>query len=238
MNLLITICARGGSKGIPGKNIRPLNGVPLIAYSIRHAQAFAAKHGGDIALSTDDAAIRAAAAQEGIVTTYERPAKLATDTAGKPPVIQDLLFHEETTRAATYDTILDLDVSSPMRTQDDLDGALALFASRPDALNLFSVSPARRHPSFNMVEDGQDGFVHFVRPPASPLASRQLASPVWDLNASFYFYRRAFFEREPLLMMDKAIAYPLPHPCFDLDEEIDFAFLSFLLQTKSLGFPL
>lgn len=238
MRILITLCARGGSKGIPGKNIRPLNGVPLLAYSVRHAKAFTAKHGGDIALSTDDAAIRAAAAAEGVVTTYERPAHLATDTAGKLPVIQDLLFHEEKTRGIKYDMILDLDVSSPMRTQEDLDGALALFESRPDALNLFSVSPAHRHPSFNMVEDGPDGFCKLIRPPATQVESRQSASPVWDLNASFYFYRRAFFDREPLLLVDKTLAAPLPHLCFDLDTEIDFAFLEFLLQTNALPFAL
>lgn len=238
MSLLITICARGGSKGIPGKNIRPLNGTPLVAYAIRHARAFAEKHEADIALSTDDPAIRAAAAAEGLSTTYERPADLATDTAGKLPVIKDLLLHEERTRSTTYDLILDLDVSSPMRTEQDLEGAFTLFESRPDALNLFSVSPAHRHPAYNMVEDGPDGFCRLIRQPETQVESRQEATPIWDLNASFYFYRRAFFEQEPMLLVDRSLAYPLPHLCFDLDTEIDFTFLSFLLETNALDFAL
>src|SRR3989344_8226804 len=83
MNLLITICARGGSKGIPGKNVRLVNGTPLIVYTIRHALEYAKKTGADVELSTDDDTIRNVAAKEGLTTYYSRPAELSTDTAGK-----------------------------------------------------------------------------------------------------------------------------------------------------------
>lgn len=238
MNILITICARGGSKGIPGKNIRPLAGRPLIVYSIRHAQSFAEQHGADIALSTDDAAITHVAAEHGLSTDYVRPAKLATDRAGKLPVIRDLLLHEERLQGKTYDLVLDLDVTSPMRTVEDLEAAMRMLLDRSDALNLFSVNPARRHPSFNMVEESPGGFVQLVRAPAVQVESRQAAPPVFDLNASFYFYRRAFFEQEPLLLVQKSLTYIMPHACFDLDEPVDFEFLEYLLKKKKLDFGL
>src|SRR5687768_1241527 len=95
MQLLITICARGGSKGIPGKNIRLLNEKPLIAYSIETAKRFASGKSATIALSTDSEAIKAVAAEAGLPTNYTRPADLANDAAGKIPVLKHLLEFEE-----------------------------------------------------------------------------------------------------------------------------------------------
>jgi CMP-N-acetylneuraminic acid synthetase len=95
MQLLITLCARGGSKGIPGKNIKSVGGKPLIAYSIAHAQAFAAKHSADIALSTDSEEIRTVAESCGLQTNYVRPAHLSGDDVGKIPVIADLVKNSE-----------------------------------------------------------------------------------------------------------------------------------------------
>src|SRR3989338_391980 len=88
MNLLITICARGGSKGIPGKNVRLVNGTPLIVYSIKHALAYAAKVGADVELSTDNDEIKRVAAEAGLTTDYVRPPELSTDKAGKLETIQ------------------------------------------------------------------------------------------------------------------------------------------------------
>jgi CMP-N-acetylneuraminic acid synthetase len=81
MIILITICARGGSKGIPGKNIKPLNGIPLINYSIQIAKKFAEKVNAQIAISSDDSEIIKAAEYFGITTDYLRPIHLATDQA-------------------------------------------------------------------------------------------------------------------------------------------------------------
>ena len=92
MNILITLCARGGSKGIPGKNIRPINGSPLIVFSIDAAKKFASKYGADIGLSTDDDTIKRIASENGIITTYKRPYRFATDQAGKLDVIIDIML--------------------------------------------------------------------------------------------------------------------------------------------------
>src|SRR5436190_551294 len=99
MSLLITICGRGGSKGIPGKNIKQINGIPLIGYSINCAKAFAELKEADIALSTDSLEIKRTAARMGIETSYNRPPELANDEAGKISVIAALLAHEEKTRS-------------------------------------------------------------------------------------------------------------------------------------------
>ena len=95
MEILITICARGGSKGIPGKNIKLLNGKPLIYYTVRAAKQFNSVYQTDIGLSTDSWAIKDIVEQYGLSTEYIRPANLATDNAGKIEVIRDLLNHEE-----------------------------------------------------------------------------------------------------------------------------------------------
>ncbi len=235
---LITICARGGSKGIPGKNIRPVGGKPLIAYTIGHAQAAAKEFGGDVFLSTESDAIREVARECGLPSDYSRPAALATDSAGKVGVLTDALLTAEK-KNGPYDFLIDLDVTSPLRTIDDLRAGIGMLEECPDALNVFSVSVAERNPYFNMVEPGRDGFVALSKKPPQTILSRQTAPPVFSMNASFYIYRRAFFDgTRDGPVTDRSLAYVMPHPCFDLDEPTDFEFLTFLLERSFLDFSL
>lgn len=237
MKLLITICARGGSKGIPGKNIRLLNNKPLIAYSIETAKQFALGKNAVIELSTDSREIKEVAGKTGLVTDYTRPEKLATDTAGKIEVLKDILEFSEKKKGFQYDYLLDLDVTSPLRNQHDLESAFKIIQEDDKALNLFSVNPANRNPYFNMVEQGEDGYYHLVKKGA--FLTRQSAPKVYELNASFYFYRRNFFEQQdPTTISDRSLVYIMPHTCFDLDHPVDFEFLDFLLQSNKLGFEL
>lgn len=239
MEVLVTICARGGSKGIPGKNIKPLCGRPLIAYTIDLARRFADRYGNtDIALSTDSDEIRRTAAGCGLESDYRRPASLAGDAVGKIDAIADLLRHREEKTGKRYDYVLDMDVTSPLRNLDDLSAAFALLREDPEAVNLFSVSPAARNPYFNMVERKENGYYGKVKSLGDVL-SRQAAPQVYDLNASFYFYRRAFFERGYKgAITDRSLVYVVPHTCFDLDHPIDFEVLSFLMERDKLGFAL
>lgn len=237
MNLLITLCARGGSKGIPGKNIRPLNGKPLIGYSIETAQRFGKPFQADIALSTDDNQIRETAAAFGIISTYQRPEHLATDTAGKIETIEHLVLHGEKTRGKKYDYVLDLDITSPLRTVEDLQEAFKIISNDPQALNLFSVNYAARNPYFNMVEQQPSGYYGLIK--TGNFVTRQSAPPVYDMNASFYFYRRAFFEqRLKSTITERSLIYIMPHLCFDLDHPVDFEFMSFLFENNKLDFTL
>lgn len=239
MNLLITICARGGSKGIPGKNIRNINGKPLIAYSIATARGICEKLGGDIALSTDDEGIRSVAAEYGLKTDYKRPEELATDSAGKIDTIAHLVEFEEARHKKTYDYVLDMDVTSPFRTVDDVLQAMESLQGNKEALNIFSVSKARRNPYFNMVEKGEDGFFKLVKKLEKGLLTRQSAPEVYELNASFYIYKRKFFtDKVRSAITDKSMVFLVPHLCFDLDHEDDFDFMEFLLKNEKLGFTL
>lgn len=240
MNILITICARGGSKGIPGKNIKPLNGKPLIGYTIDVARDFQASFGRvDIALSTDSDEIKQTAAACGLESAYKRPASLGGDTVGKIDAIRDVVLFYEQKNKKRYDYVLDLDVTSPLRNLDDLRQAFELLRADENAVNLFSVSPSGRSPYFNMVEQKANGYYAQVKQPEGHVFTRQSAPVVYDMNASFYFYRRAFFESGYRgAITDNSLAYVVPHLCFDLDHPVDFEFLSYLLAHGKLDFSL
>ena len=240
MNILITLCARGGSKGIPGKNIKSLAGKPLITYSIDLTKILKDKWGAKIALSTDDSEIKDVAAAHGVQTEYVRPEFLATDSAGKIDTIKDLLLYEESLVDFKYDFVLDLDVTSPLRTLQDIEKSLELLITNSKAKNLFSVNNAARNPYFNMVEENSNGFYSLVKTSVNgDLMTRQSAPKVYDLNASFYWYRRTFFDSgSKSAITDRSLIFTMDHICFDLDHKIDFDFLEFLINNNKLDFEL
>ncbi|WP_400262027.1 cytidylyltransferase domain-containing protein [Sphingobacterium sp. SG20118] len=238
MKGLITICARGGSKGIPGKNIKLINGKPLIAYSIEVALSLAKERNIDIYLSTDSAEIREVVRLLGhssINISYVRPDFLANDTSGKLDAIIDVKNHAEIEHSINYDFVIDLDVTSPLRTVEDLNIAIDSLFSKEEAVNLFSVSSANRNPYFNMVEEQSSGFYGLCK--IGQFLTRQSAPKVYDMNASFYIFKRIFFAQEHrTVITDRSMVYEVPHLCFDLDHSIDFEFMSFLLEQKKLDF--
>ncbi|MFT4847960.1 MAG: CMP-N,N'-diacetyllegionaminic acid synthase [Sediminicola sp.] len=238
MNILITICARGGSKGIPGKNIKLLNGKPLLHYTLDHARKFAEANSADIQISTDSEDILACAAEMGYYTSYQRPPELGSDTAGKIDAIRNVWYWAENELGKKYDFVLDLDVTSPLRTQADLAEALSSILAEPRALNIFSVNPAVRNPYFNMVELSDDGFAR-VSKSNQLIKSRQQAPKVFDMNASFYFFSREFMEGEySRSTTDRSLIHVMKHVCFDLDEPIDFEVLEIMLREKMLDFDI
>ena len=188
MKILITICARGGSKGIPGKNIKPINGIPLINYTINTAKLFSNLYDSEIAISTDDITILEVCKKMGIETVYKRPKHLSSDTAGKIDTIYDLIIYHEKLIGIKYDYILDLDVTSPLRTIDDIKQAFELLQKNENALNIFSVNQANKNPYFNMVEQKEDGYYELSK--KGDFLTRQSAKTVFELNASFYFYKK------------------------------------------------
>jgi len=240
MKILITICARSGSKGIPGKNIKQLNGRPLIYYTIKVARQFQqAFKEVSIVLSTDAEEIMKVAENYGLKTDYNRPESLAGDTIGKLDVISDVLLWKEEVSHCRFDYILDLDVTSPLRNLRDLSVAFEIIKNNEDAINLFSVSPAGRNPYFNMVEQKENGFFALVKQTEGVVLARQSAPKVYDMNASFYFYKRAFFDLgSKVAIADKSLIYEVPHACFDLDEPMDFEILSYLMVNNKLDFDL
>lgn len=240
MNILITICARGGSKGIPGKNIKILNGKPLIYYSLNTASKFADLfEETNIVLSTDDESIRDQVSALGfdVDIDYTRPDFLASDTAGKIDAIEDVLKYSEEKNNKKYDFILDLDVTSPLRTLTDLENAFEVLQNKPEAYNVFSVSPANRNPYFNMVEENANGYYSTSK--QGSFLTRQSAPKVYDMNASFYIYRDSFFKDGlKKAITERSLIYEVPHTCFDLDHPIDFLTMSFLMENNLLDFEI
>jgi CMP-N,N'-diacetyllegionaminic acid synthase len=235
MKILITICGRGGSKGIPGKNIKKLNGVPLIAYSIHLAKQFALKYDADITISTDDVNIKDTAASFGITTNYIRSAVLATDEAGKIPTIYDVLIFEELSRKTRYDYILDLAICSPLRTLKDIEEAFTMINNDNSALNLFSVSIAKANPYFNLVEKNSNNYYSLIK--KSQFLTRQSTPLVYELNGAFYFYKRSFFDLGlNTVMTDFSLIYLIKHITIDLDQPNDFEYLDYLIQNNKIDF--
>ena len=233
MNYLITICARGGSKGIPGKNIKPVGGKPLLAFTAKVAPEFARIHGADIVLSTDSEEIRRVGAEAGVPTDYERPDFLANDTCGKPNAIKDALLYAEKYYDRKYDFVIDLDVTSPIRNLEDIENCVAMIEKNKEALTIFSVNPCARNPYFNQVEESKDGFCHVVL--GGRYTTRQSAPKVYDMNASIYVYRREALDCEnPRAVTPRSIVYVMDHICFDLDEPADYDYLSYLIETGKI----
>jgi N-acylneuraminate cytidylyltransferase/CMP-N,N'-diacetyllegionaminic acid synthase len=227
---LCTICARGGSKGVPGKNIRPLAGKPLLRHSIDQARAsglFAA-----IAVSSDDPAILAVAREAGVEVLVERPAELASDTAGKMPAIRHCVDSAEHALGRRFDTVVDLDATSPLRLPEDIAGAVALLEDAGVSC-VITGSPARRSPYFNLVEQRPDGSVGVAKPPPATVLRRQDAPPCFDMNASIYVWRRDVLLADPRVFYPDTRLYVMPEErSHDIDSPLDFDLVTFLISRR------
>lgn len=234
ISVLITICARGGSKGVPGKNIRPLCGKPLIAHTIEQACSWG--KAGRVVVSTDSDEIAEVACAYGAEVPFIRPQELARDDSPKLPVVRHALMSCEDLYGETYDVIVDLDATSPMRTVDDLDACYRAFVEH-EPRTLFSVVRAHKNPYFNMVEASGEGFVSLCKELPKDVSRRQDAPVVYDMNASIYMYDRGYLldERNVGPISDRSIVHVMDERAsYDVDREIDFQFLEFLM-TKEVG---
>jgi CMP-N,N'-diacetyllegionaminic acid synthase len=226
MTTIATICARGGSVGVPGKNIRPLLGKPLIAYSIE--QALACGKIDQVYVSTDSIAIAEIARQCGARVPFIRPAELATDTAPKLPVIRHLVENVEAS-GMRVTRIIDLDPTSPLRDQSDLAACLALLDDRTDVV--ITGYESEKNPYFNMVETRADGGVGLVKIPSAEIAGRQFAPKVYAMNASIYVWHRHTLSKG--LWDGFARLHVMPRArSIDVDSEIDFKLVELLMIEK------
>jgi N-acylneuraminate cytidylyltransferase len=220
---IATICARGGSKGLPGKNIRDFAGRPLIAHTIAHA--LGCPDIEAVYVSTDDERIADAARAAGAVVPFLRPAELATDEAGKLPVIEHLVSHLERQGEAIA-RIVDLQPTSPLRDSADIAAALR---ARADAQLVVSVASAADNPYFNLVEQDSDGLVHLSKGQGS--ARRQDVPPVYALNGSIYVWQRAALSHAAVhgLWSVSVAPYVMPRwKSVDIDTLEDFEYALWL----------
>jgi CMP-N,N'-diacetyllegionaminic acid synthase len=227
---LCTICARGGSKGVPGKNVRPLLGLPLIAHTLRQARATEAFD--TIAVSSDDPQILRIAQEHGADVLVDRPPQLATDTAGKPAAIAHAVRAAEAATSIRYDTLVDLDATSPLRLPSDVTAAIDLLEGS-DADNVISAAPARRSPYFNLVELDGDGHVHLSKPLPAVVVRRQDAPRTYDMNASIYVWRRDAFLADPKVFYPRTRLLEMPEDrSVDVDSELDWMIVELLMHGR------
>jgi CMP-N,N'-diacetyllegionaminic acid synthase len=225
---LCTICARGGSKGVPNKNIRLLDGKPLIAHSVERA--VQAGIFDVIAISSDSDDILSAASDAGATLLIKRPADLATDQAAKLPVIRHCLFEAEAQLSRTFDVIVDLDATSPLRSVEDILGAHQMLLDS-DAENIITVMPARRSPYFNLVELNSAGYARISKPLSSPIFSRQASPICYDINGSVYVWRRLALLVADTALTAKTVLHIMPEErSIDIDTEFEFQFVEFLMK--------
>lgn len=229
-NITCVIGARGGSKGVANKNIRPLLGKPLIAWSIE--QALACPEIKRVVVSTDSEDIAAIARQYGADVPFMRPPELANDTAGKWEVWQHALAACDA--HYTDDPIelfVDLDCTSPLRDVADISQAIAQFQnSTVDAV--FSVCEARKNPYFNMVEM-QDDALRVSKQPPKPIVRRQDAPRVYEHVASIYVLDPDYLRTGTGLLSGRTHGYDIgSHKSIDLDTEFDFELIAYLMKNK------
>lgn len=230
MSRLCSICARGGSKGVPGKNIRLIAGRPLVAHTV--SQAVASGLFDAIAISSDSDEIIAAAVEAGANLPVKRPAELASDTAGKVGAIRHCVETAEERLGRRFDTLVDLDATSPLRAVEDIAGAVELLEGS-DAPNVITAAPARRSPYFNLVEADADGVVRLSKPTDPPILRRQDAPACYDMNASIYAWRRDVFMDHAAVFYEGTRLFVMPEErSHDIDSELDLEWVSYLMERR------
>ncbi len=228
MNVVATICARGGSKGLPRKNVRLLAGRPLIAHTIEQARACRAI--SQIYVSTDDDEIAEVARASGAVVPYRRPPELATDQAAKLPAVEHLLRHVES-QGVRVDVAVDLQPTSPLRFSEDIEGALRLSDTAPLVV---SVTEPSHNPYYTLVETREDGTLALSKP--ATFDRRQDAPAVWGLNGAIYVWQRAAIAHAAEHGFWSVPARPFVMPrnrSVDIDDLEDFEMAEWLMQRRA-----
>lgn len=235
LSILATIAARGGSKGIKNKNLRPLLGKPLIAHTLLQIKSWGKFD--NLVVSTDSEAIAAVARAYGAEVPFLRPAELAGDSSGKMDALRHCLISCESHFARRFDAVFDLDATAPVRRTADLEAMVAL-SSESGADCVFSVTAARKNPYFNMVEQNADGTVSLSKTLPGTVRRRQDAPKVYDMNASMYVYRRDFLldEGNKMPYSGRSVAYVMgEEAAFDIDNEMDFAIVEMIMAREGLA---
>ncbi len=228
MNILFTICGRAGSKGLASKNLKTFHGYPLIAYTLAAIDLFKEQsdYEIDVALNTDSDDLKTMIEDYPEVLFIERKLEHATDTAGKMSVIRDSYQEAKKTQSKEYDFVIDLDLTSPLRTVDDIFNLIEKKKANQELDVVFSVVESRRNPYFNMVkEEGET--VSLVN--ASPFTSRQEAPTIYDMNASMYLYEPLFLQDNEYIFNGKCgVIQMKDYMVLDIDSEEDFKWMEYI----------
>lgn len=234
---LAIIPARGGSKGLPGKNIRPLVGVPLLGHSLRCAGLVPRL--GAVVVSTDDDQIAHVAEACGGRVPFRRPAELARDDSAMMPVLSHALLAMEKIEGRRFETVLLLDPTSPGRTPADIERAFELLADDDTADGVVACSRPRFNPFWvGVVDDG--GAIAPAFPGGLEHKERRQDLPsFYRINGALYLWRRDFVAREPARWRDgRHLLLEMPEErAFSIDDASEFELADLLLREKVVRLP-
>ncbi|WP_417464352.1 cytidylyltransferase domain-containing protein [Kordiimonas sp.] len=232
MSLTALIFARGGSKGLPGKNIKPLAGKPLIGWAIQ--QALAVPDIGRVVVSTDAPEIADVARDHGAEVPFLRPDELAGDTASEWDAWRHALRFLEQQDGKLPDPFISVPATSPLRQPDDISACLDLYAEGQSDM-VVAVTDAHRNPWFNMVRTREDGTVVPVNNPEGNVVRRQDAPTVQDMTTFAYVAdpKHILTKRGVFTGRVRAVTVPVERS-IDIDTQFDFEIAEFLMK-KRLG---
>lgn len=224
------IFARGGSKGVPRKNIRPLAGRPLIAWAIQTAKE--SRFISRVIVSTDDDEIARIALRYGAEVPFMRPAELAGDRAPEWLAWQHAITEVRKNSSRPLDVFVSIPTTSPLRSPSDVDACIARLLES-DADIVITVKKADRSPYFNMVNLDDGGYAHVVISTGPGMTRRQDAPPVYDMTTVAYAARPSFIMRAHGLFEGKVMVVEVPaERALDIDTEFDFRIAEFLMKEK------
>ncbi|HTV22081.1 MAG TPA: acylneuraminate cytidylyltransferase family protein [Polyangiaceae bacterium] len=227
---IAAICARGGSKGVPRKNLRELHGKPLIGRAVE--QALSSGLFDRVVASTDDPEMARVAAAHGAEVPFLRPPDLAQDNTNKWDVFRHLVSELEARDGRRVGVLADLDTGAALRTVEDIRGALErLEATGADVC--VTAYEADHNPYYNMVELDASGLARVCIKPARPIANRQQAPAVYNLSPAIFAIRRdALWEHDHWSQCKMTLSVIPRDRAVDIDTEFDFRLVESLLARR------
>ena len=235
IDVLAVIPARGGSKGLPGKNVRELAGIPLIAHSILCAKMSSCV--SEIVVSTDSEEIARVAKSYGAWVPFMRPAALASDAASMWPVIQHALRESESASNRHYDVVLLLDPTSPGRMPADIDTAIDGLMRDPVSDGVAGVSEPDFNPFWHAVVE-ENGYMVDLFPQAKTFARRQDVPTVYRINASLYAWKRDFVLSATDWRAGRTRLHVIPESnALHIDDLRQFQMVEMMHSAKLIEFP-
>lgn len=226
-----SICARGGSKGVARKNLRPLNGKPLIYYTIKCAHL--CPELDRVVVSTDDDEIAQVARQYGADVPFMRPAHLAQDNSSKWDVFRHMVETLESINQRQIDILVDLDTGVPLRQPENISQCINIMIESAADVVVTAYAPDR-NPYFNMVEVDMEGYARVSKSLKTPITRRQDAPNVYGLSPAVYAIRRDALWKYEHWAHSKMKLCLLPRErAVDIDTELDFRFVEFLMGTQN-----
>ena len=228
MKALVVIPARGGSKGIPRKNIKKLNGKPLIQYTIDAAKAILPLE--NIYVSTDDFEIKQIVETLGVVVPFLRPQELATDSAGTHEVLLHALKHYEI-KGFEADTLILLQATSPFRTAEHIKQAIELFNNNEGCEMVVSVKETSSNPYYVHFEQSKEGYLKKLLEPK--FLTRQDCPTVYELNGAIYIIKTEVLKEKKMNEFTKIIKYQMDDASsHDIDTMFDWQFAEFIVNQQ------